>query len=117
MPRLATTLKMVGVGAAICIGGPLFVESIRPTDEELFSRFNPDLQKRNLETRHQRQEDFDIFVTQLKEHAKSDKSIWYALKDAEAQRKREENAQQQHREADESQKQKEAIRKELAGEQ
>ncbi|WEW61441.1 Assembly factor cbp4 [Emydomyces testavorans] len=51
-------------------------------------RFNPDLQKRNLETRAQRQKEFNDFVTQLKEYSKSDKPIWVVAKEAEEQQNR-----------------------------
>lgn len=35
--------------------------------------YNPELQKKSLERRYERQQDFDDFVTQLKEHSRSDK--------------------------------------------
>lgn len=56
-----------------CVGGPAFVLWVQPTEEELFKRYNPDLQKKSLERRYERQKEFDDFVVQLKEHAKSDK--------------------------------------------
>lgn len=46
---------------------------VQPTDEELFERYNPELQKRSLEGRYERQKNFDDFVTKLKEFSKSDK--------------------------------------------
>lgn len=46
---------------------------VQPTDEELFERYNPELQKRSLEGRYERQKEFDDFVTKLKEYSKSDK--------------------------------------------
>lgn len=52
----------------------MFVMSITPTEEELFKKYNPDLQKRSLETRQERQKEYDDFVTKLKEYSKSDKS-------------------------------------------
>jgi hypothetical protein len=36
-------------------------------------KYNPDLQKRSLENRIERQQDFDDFVGKLKEYSKSDK--------------------------------------------
>ena len=36
-------------------------------------RYNPELQKRSLENRKGRQQDFDSFVNKLKEYSKSDK--------------------------------------------
>jgi hypothetical protein len=46
---------------------------LTPTDEELFKRYSPELQKKSLEGRHERQKAFDDYVTQLKEFSKSDK--------------------------------------------
>lgn len=45
-----------------------------PTDEELFQRYSPELKKKSLEGRYERQKDFDDFVGKLKEYSKSDKS-------------------------------------------
>ncbi|PYI21684.1 CBP4-domain-containing protein [Aspergillus violaceofuscus CBS 115571] len=73
MSRAGTWLKMLGVGVVCCVGGPAFVQYIRPTDEELFKRYNPDLQKRSLEEGDRRARDFDEYVTKLKEWSKSDK--------------------------------------------
>lgn len=56
---------------------------ISPSEEEIFKKYNPDLQKRALATRQQRQEEFEDFVTQLKEHSKSSKPIWTMQKEAE----------------------------------
>lgn len=39
----------------------------------IVQRYNPELQRRSLENRYQKQEDFDKFVTKLKEYSKSDK--------------------------------------------
>lgn len=61
-------------GAGIAVGGPAFVMYISPTEEELFKRYNPDLQKRALESRYERQKEYDDFVTELKKSAKSDKN-------------------------------------------
>jgi hypothetical protein len=59
------------VGCAV--GGPVLIYYVSPTEEELFSKYNPDLQKRSLENRIGRQQDFDNFVVKLKEYSKSDK--------------------------------------------
>ncbi|KAI0540398.1 CBP4-domain-containing protein [Xylaria digitata] len=71
--RLGTWLKMLAVGGGVCVGGPAFVMWIQPTDEELFQRYNPELQKKSLERRYEKQKDFDDFVVRLKEYSKSDK--------------------------------------------
>lgn len=48
-----------------------------PTEEELRSRYNPDLLKKSIEGRAEREREFDEFVTKLKEYSKSDKpSKW-----------------------------------------
>lgn len=36
-------------------------------------KYNPELQRRSLERRKEKQEDFDTFVTKLKGYSKSDK--------------------------------------------
>jgi hypothetical protein len=55
---------------------------VQPTDEELFQKYNPELQKRSLERRFERQQEFDDFVTRLKRDAKSDKpsKCWISVK-------------------------------------
>ncbi|KAF2404405.1 CBP4-domain-containing protein [Trichodelitschia bisporula] len=84
MPSLGTWAKMLVGGAAICIGGPAFVIWVSPTEEELVKKYNPDLQRRSRENREQRQQEFDDFVTRLKEYSKSDKPIWTVAAEAEA---------------------------------
>lgn len=56
------------------MGGPAFVEYLRPSDEELVKRYNPDLQKRREEVGDRRAQEFDDYVTKLKQWSKSDKS-------------------------------------------
>ena len=53
----------------------------------MIQRYNPELQKRSLANRAQRQQDFDDFVTKLKEYSKSDKPIWEMAAEDEARRK------------------------------
>lgn len=62
---------------------------VTPAEGELFKRFNPDLQKRNLELREQRIKNQEEFVAQLKEYSKSNKSIWVAAAEAQAKAKEE----------------------------
>lgn len=61
------------------MGGPYLVIYVTPTEEELFKRYNPDLQRRSLENRQARQQDFDTFTSRLKEYSKSDKPSPYTL--------------------------------------
>lgn len=78
---------------------------LTPTEEELFQRYNPDLQKKSLENRGRREQEFDDFVSTIKEAAKSDKHstfwrptrdeaekltetlVWISLKEMEDQKK------------------------------
>ncbi len=66
-------------GGIVIWGGPALVEAVRPTDEELFERYSPELKKRSLEGRQERQQEFDDFVTKLKEYSKSDKPSTLSL--------------------------------------
>jgi len=60
-------------GAAISVGGPYLTMKLIPTQEELFKRYNPDLQKRSLENKDKREQEFDDFVSMIKQASKSDK--------------------------------------------
>lgn len=95
----------------MCIGGPALVYYVSPSEEELFLKYNPDLQKRSLENRIGRQQDFDNFVSKLKEYSKSDKPIWEAAAEAEKIR-REESMAEQKKLIEEMRKRKEEMRKE-----
>ncbi|KAJ4298080.1 DNA repair protein RAD16 [Kalmusia sp. IMI 367209] len=86
MPSVAAYIKAIGAGAALCIGGPALVWYVTPTEEEIFKKYNPDLQKRALASREARQQEFEEFVTQLKEASKSDKPIWTAQKEMDEKR-------------------------------
>ncbi|KAK4136988.1 CBP4-domain-containing protein [Trichocladium antarcticum] len=103
--------KMLIGGGAICVGGPAFVRYVQPTDEELFQKYNPELQKRSLERRFERQQEFDDFVTKLKEYSKSDKPIWVAQAEAEETAKQASIAEAVKM-AEELKARKEAMRKE-----
>ncbi|KAK5175320.1 Assembly factor cbp4 [Saxophila tyrrhenica] len=67
---------MLAAGGVMCIGGPALIYYVTPSEEELFLRYNPELQRRSLQNRQQKQEDFDNFVGRLKNYSKSDKPIW-----------------------------------------
>ncbi|KAI1116694.1 CBP4-domain-containing protein [Nemania sp. NC0429] len=109
--RLVRWLKMLVVGGAVCVGGPAFVMWIRPTDEELFARYNPELQKKSLEGRYERQKEFDDFVTKLKEYSKSDKPIWVVQEEA-IRKQKEEALRIEFQKAEEAKAIQEAMRKE-----
>ncbi|GES63093.1 assembly factor cbp4 [Aspergillus terreus] len=112
MSRAGTWLKMLGAGIVICVGGPAFVQSIRPTDEELFKRYNPELQRRSLEEGDRRAQEFDDYVNRLKQWSKSDKSIWYAAQEQQEQKRSEAEALR-NQAKDEARAQREEMRKEL----
>ncbi|KAI5375475.1 hypothetical protein AA0117_g11175 [Alternaria alternata] len=96
MPSMSTYIKAISGGAILVIGGPALVWYVTPTEEEIFKRYSPELQKKALAGREQRQKDFDAFVGQLKEASRSDKPIWAAQKEMDA--KRSEAEQQLRRE-------------------
>jgi len=80
-------LKMFSVGAICCIGGPALMYYVTPDEGELFKRFNPELQKYNLENRDRRVKEYNEFLAQLQEYSKSDKPIWEAAAEAQAKQK------------------------------
>ncbi|KAF2721747.1 CBP4-domain-containing protein [Polychaeton citri CBS 116435] len=86
--RSIAWVKMLVAGGAMCVGGPALIYYVMPTEEELFLRYNPELQRRSLENRQEKQEDFDKFVTRLKEYSKSDKPIWTAWEQDHEKRRR-----------------------------
>ena len=101
-------------GLVFCLGGPALMYWVTPSEGELFQRFSPELQKRNLEMREQRQADYEDFVTKLKEYSKSDKPIWEAA--AEAQRKEREEIVRRGREGGEArERERREMREELGG--
>lgn len=71
--RLASRLINLCSGGAIIVGGPALTYWVSPTEDELFKKYNPDLQKKSLANRAERQKEFDDFVGKLKEYSKSDK--------------------------------------------
>jgi len=102
--------KMFVTGTTICIGGPALIYWVTPTEEELFLKYNPDLQKRSLENRIERQQDFNNFVGKLKEYSKSDKPIWEAAADDE-RKSRDGMIQEQLKLMEEMRARKEEMRK------
>ncbi|KAL4782723.1 hypothetical protein BJX76DRAFT_332033 [Aspergillus varians] len=115
MSRAGLWLKMLGGGIVICVGGPALVEKLRPTEEELFKRYNPDLQKRSLEEGDRRSREFDEYVGRLKEWSKSDKSIWFAAQEMEEKQRAQQEIQRTQVKED-TRAQREEMRKELLGE-
>ncbi|MCJ1311227.1 assembly factor cbp4 [Agyrium rufum] len=79
---------MAVAGAILCIGGPALIVYVTPSEEELFKRYNPELQRRSLANRVERQQDFDNFVGKLKEYSKSNRPIWEVAAEDEARTRR-----------------------------
>ncbi|OAL19856.1 hypothetical protein AYO22_09383 [Fonsecaea multimorphosa] len=80
---------MAGVFVLCCVGGPALMYYVTPAEGEVFKRFNPDLQKRNLELREQRLKNNEEFVSKLIEYSKSDKPVWIVAAEAEKREKAE----------------------------
>lgn len=74
--------KMAAVFLACSLGGPAIMYYVTPAEGELFKRFNPDLQKRNLEMRPEREARYKDFAEKMIEYSKSDKPIWEAEREA-----------------------------------
>ncbi|KAK1982760.1 assembly factor cbp-4 [Colletotrichum cereale] len=115
MAKKATNWKLWGKmmlgGGAICVGGPAFTMWVSPTEEELFKRYNPELQARSLANREKTQAEFDHFVTKLKEYSKSDRPIW-AVRDEDIERQRVARANEQRRKEAELKAQQATMRRE-----
>ncbi|KAF7560732.1 hypothetical protein G7046_g3401 [Stylonectria norvegica] len=80
--------KCIGGGAVVAVGGPAFTMWLSPTEEELRAKYNPELRKKSLENREEKQQDFDDFVTRLKQYSKSDKPIWVVVREEEERKKK-----------------------------
>ncbi|KAH7176523.1 hypothetical protein EDB81DRAFT_41331 [Dactylonectria macrodidyma] len=80
--------KCIIGGAAVAVGGPAFTMWLTPTEEELRSKYNPELRKKSLENVVEKQQEFDDFVTRLKEYSKSDKPIWIVVKEEEERKRK-----------------------------
>ncbi|KAI4229807.1 MAG: hypothetical protein L6R36_000594 [Xanthoria steineri] len=110
MSKAGMYIKMAATFTILSVGGPAMLFYLQPTDEELFKRYNPELQRKSLENRQGRQQDFDNFVTKLKEYSKSDRPIWEAAAQDEA-RTRANSAEEQKKAAAKIQKRREEIRR------
>ncbi|KIH94654.1 assembly factor cbp4 [Sporothrix brasiliensis 5110] len=103
--------KMLVGGAIMCVGGPMLTVYVMPTDEELFQRYNPELQKRSLDRREERQAEFNEWLQNLKRQSMSNKPIW-VVQEEEARDAKEAKARQTLRLAEEARAQRDAMRKE-----
>ncbi|KAJ5474320.1 hypothetical protein N7475_003886 [Penicillium sp. IBT 31633x] len=114
MSRVGLWMKTIAGGLLVVIGGPALVEYVRPSDEELRKRYNPDLQKRSAEQGDRRAQEFDDYVNKLKEWSKSDKSIWYAAQE-EIDNKRAVLEAKRAQEKEQTRTQQEEMRQEMLG--
>lgn len=110
MSKAGLWIKMIAAGGILSIGGPFLIYWVTPAEEELIKRYNPDLQRRSLENRQGKQQDFDSFVAKLKDYSRSDKPVWDVAADDEA-RTRANAVQEQRRVAEEMQKRREEIKR------
>ena len=62
----------------MCVGGPMLTVYVMPTDEELFQKYNPELQKRSLERREERTTEFNEWLQNLKRQSRSNKPSTYS---------------------------------------
>ena len=86
---------------------------VTPAEGELFKRFNPELQKRNIELRSQREENYKDFASKMIEYSKSDKPIWIAEEES-RQRVREEILARERKEKEEKDQIAKSIKDEMA---
>lgn len=84
---------------------------VMPTDEELFKKYNPELQKRSLERRAERQQEINDWVENLKRQSRSKKPIW-VVQEEETRAARQAHLRNTARLAEEAKAQREAMRKE-----
>ncbi|KAL9624685.1 MAG: hypothetical protein Q9160_001039 [Pyrenula sp. 1 TL-2023] len=64
---------MAGLAAAFPVVTWGVMELTVPKDGEVFKEFSPELQKKNLELRDERERDYQEFLDELKKHSKSEK--------------------------------------------
>ncbi|KAI5809951.1 hypothetical protein DFH27DRAFT_606376 [Peziza echinospora] len=84
------TLAKMAAACTVCIvGGPALTYWLMPTPEDLFKRYNPELQKRSLAQRDAKMKEQQEFLTKLQEYSKSDKPIWQVAAEADKARREE----------------------------
>jgi len=68
---------------------------VQPDPDELFKRYNSELQQKALFRRKQQLKDHAIYVAKLREYSKSEKPLWITI--AEEEKKQEIAAFSEHR--------------------
>ncbi|KAF8241978.1 hypothetical protein K440DRAFT_620106 [Wilcoxina mikolae CBS 423.85] len=86
--RPTTYIKMGAACLACCIGGPALVMWVQPDPDELFKRYNCDLQRKALSQREQRLKDHAAHVAKLRKYCQSEKPIWIIAVEEENKRDR-----------------------------
>ncbi|KAH0613891.1 uncharacterized protein H6S33_005777 [Morchella sextelata] len=106
--RGITLAKMLGAGVVCCVGGPALVMWVQPDPDELFKKYNPELQKKSLEGREQRLKDHEEFIARLKAYSKDDRPVWVVAEE-ESKRQRQLLIDNKKREREELERQKQQI--------
>ncbi|KAJ9652309.1 Assembly factor cbp4 [Neophaeococcomyces mojaviensis] len=114
MSRGGMYAKMAAVFLACAAGGPAIMYAVTPSEGDLFKRFSPELQQRNLDMRAERQRNYEDFVEKLKEYSKSDKPIWAAAEEA-SRKAREDILRKEADERSQRERMKAEMRAEAAG--
>lgn len=76
--RRAAWIKSGVAFFACALGGPALINYVQPTEEELFKRYNPELQKRSLEQKDQKLQEANEFIDMLKEYSKDPRPSRFA---------------------------------------
>src|SRR5690606_17190593 len=88
LSNMASNQKKTSSGTVLIVGGPALTRSVMPKPEELFERYNPELQKRVIENRPKVEKEYQEFLDDLKEVSRSDKTLWEAAKEVSERRER-----------------------------
>ncbi|OAA72219.1 CBP4-like protein [Cordyceps fumosorosea ARSEF 2679] len=74
--------KVIVAGIAVSVGGPALTYWVVPTEEELRSRYNPDLLRKSIEGRAEREAEFNEMAV--------GGAVWTVIKEEEENQKRQE---------------------------
>lgn len=93
----------------------MLTRAVMPTEEELFKRYNPELQARAIANREAKAKETQEFLDKLKEYSlDKDRPIWVVAKE-EAQKKEKEVERMKKEEKAEKERMMEEIRRERLG--
>ncbi|CUS09453.1 unnamed protein product [Tuber aestivum] len=108
-------IKMFVAGTVCCVGGPALVYYVTPDPDELFKRYNPELQKKTLEMREVREKRYAEFMGKLREYSKSDKPIWVVAAEEEKKQKIAANAERKRIRDEQERQRQEILEEQLSG--